>query len=212
MLEVVAQGIGQGSEILAQRPARAGVEVDEHPATPRIDAHGLQAALAAVERQEGVGKRDARQPAVELVRPAVERALDHTGVTALVVCQPSSAMLAGVVEGADHRVFAPHHQDGRAVHEGQIEHEVVAGIRDLRGATGPQPALAPDGGDLAAVEVLADVGLDRDTMVLAAFELGAIAEGEEGSLIVRVAHPPVVSFRAACMRPAAACTASTMPW
>ena len=98
-----------------ERPERAGVAagVDHDPAVPLLDGHRDEPVLRPVEPVGRVEPRRRQQRAVEAVAPAVVRAVDRpVRARRSARRQLVGAVLADVVEAAQHAVVAADEQDG----------------------------------------------------------------------------------------------------
>ena len=139
LVEVGPRGLGRDRvEELAERLG-VGVEVHEDHRTPGVDLHGDEREVV-VEDAELAPRRHLAQAAVEVPRPAVERAADLGQVGARAAAQLAAAVAAHVLERAQDAVVAAHdqHRDRarcgtRASRPGV--RDVVDGARELPGAS-----------------------------------------------------------------------------
>ena len=138
-VEVVRREIAGG--LLDEGVERRGVvgeaDVDEAVDVAAVD--GLQAVLGRVEVRVHVARPE--QAAVELVGPLVVGADDLRVGSLRRAAEGRAAVAAGVVEGADRAVGAAD-DDDRV--EADLVGDVAAGLRQLAGGHGEEPAPVPD--------------------------------------------------------------------
>ena len=145
------------TEPLAERH-RIGVLVDEDPAVPHLAADRGQTALILVEADEVafVGNRD-ETTAVDVVRPRVVLAAQQLRRALRFAHHRSAAVLARVVERANHLVAAANQDHGRSE---IVEGDEVADMGNVVHASGDHPHLGPQVFALEVPEFVAREALD----------------------------------------------------
>jgi len=118
-------------------------------AIPHFAAGPMQRVLVLAESRRHVRRRE--QTACEVVGPRVIRTLDpFDEVTLGLFAQPCAAMTADVEQRVDLARSVARHDDTVVAKRAR---EVVAGLRDLIGAAGADPAVEKKAPELGAVEI-----------------------------------------------------------
>jgi hypothetical protein len=121
---------------------RIASETNENEAHPLFEFDLGQSQVRLVDRPEGLLFRNAAQPSVEIVCPAVGGADDRVRTTsALVANHTRGAVSAYVVEGAEPLIAAA---DDEGALVGRFDAEVVARLGCLAGVSSEQPAALKD--------------------------------------------------------------------
>src|SRR5579862_3539824 len=118
------------------------IHVDEDEAGPTLAAHRFQTQIAA-ERAclEELTVGHAAVGAVQSIHPGMETADEARAAPEMVADKPSSAMLAGIVEGADLAVRSAYDNEGFAT---KVIFEPAADFAKVRLSAGAGPASRPD--------------------------------------------------------------------
>src|SRR3954451_14199271 len=155
---VALQPRHQVADVLARRPGPArGVEQDE-PAD-HLAAHAVQGARSAIEVDEAVGVRRAREAAVEAVAPGVVGALQAAHAALGSVDDAGPAVPAGVVEGVRHSGVVADDEDALAADLARQETPALADLLDVaRGDPSAEEQLV----ELPLKDPLVHVGRTRE--------------------------------------------------
>ena len=128
------------AERLEQR-RRLRVFVDEHEVAELLAAHFVEAEARRVHAREVTLLAHRREPAGEVVGPAVVAAEEALGLALFLLDQRRATVPAGVVVGADAALFVAHDDDRRA---GLAPQPVAAGTRQFVDVQRVQPRALPE--------------------------------------------------------------------